>query len=93
MKFMEGMKAEHCILAGCQKSFTTSNYHIETTPKREWEIVVENRTDFLGENYKKNDRVIQKISELQELPLVKLTKLKMAEIVAVNLYTGPLVSP
>ena len=35
------MRLEHCVSYGHDIPFTTSNYHITTTPEKEWGIIVE----------------------------------------------------
>jgi hypothetical protein len=37
---MHAMHLEHCVSCGHDISFTTPNYQITTTPKKEWGIVV-----------------------------------------------------
>jgi hypothetical protein len=34
------MEAEHCSKAGCNETFETPNYHVTTTPSKEWGIVI-----------------------------------------------------
>lgn len=92
LKFTEAMKAEHCTKKGWDTKFTSSNYSIVTFPKKEWEIVVDYRIDLMTKDDLRQDRTIKKISELEALDLVKTTHLQIPEIIAVVLYTGPMVS-
>ena len=41
LRVLEAMEREHCEADGCEEPFKTSNYHIETTSKKEWKIVVD----------------------------------------------------
>ena len=84
------MEAEHCKLTGCDQQFTTLNYTgITTTPRKEWDIVV-NRKKCPHEQMRFNRR-IPFISDLLELPLARNAKLSEAEVIAIVLYTGPMV--
>jgi hypothetical protein len=40
LDFEATMRAEHCVKAGCNIPFTTSNYGISTTPQLEWQYIV-----------------------------------------------------
>ncbi len=91
LKFIEAMKAEHCTKQGWETKFISSNYSIETYPKKEWEIVVDFRIDLMSKEDLRQDRTIKRIAELEELDLVKATHLQKPEIIAVVLYTGPMV--
>ncbi len=84
------MKAEHCTKLGCDIEFETSNYHIKTTAGREWAVVVEKEPLMSSEDG--HDRRIPDIEELKVLPLTIKAKIIQIEIVALVLYTGPMVS-
>jgi hypothetical protein len=88
-RFMEGMKVEHCTKAGHDALITTSNYGITTTPQREWKCTV------LGEAFAPEDlghgRVVKSIDEHMKNVLVATAKLSREEVVAMVLYTGPMV--
>ena len=84
------MKAEHCTKSGYNVEFKTSNYDIVTTPKDEWEIVVEGKqcpAHHLGYN-----RKIQRIDALMKTSTAVDSKLKNFEVASVVLYTGPMAS-
>ena len=88
-KFMTAMQLEHCGMYGHNLPLTTGNYHITTTPKEEWAIVVDNvppSGDHMG-----HGRTIRPLQELMQEPLVAEANLIKEEVVAVVLYTGPLV--
>ncbi len=42
LSFQRAMYSEHCVNPGFDFEFETSNYHIKTTARREWNIVVQN---------------------------------------------------
>jgi hypothetical protein len=84
------MYCEHCLKAGCDYEFETSNYHIKTTASREWSIVVNNGT--LGPSEAGHGRKVPTLGELELLPMSIKANLCIAEIIALVLYTGPMVS-
>jgi hypothetical protein len=84
---MEAMEREHCVKYGCNVDFHTQNYKFKTNPKQEWGIVVLNTPT---EN-KGGGRIIRPLEELMQEQLVKQAGLCKAEVVAVILYTGPMV--
>ena len=88
LEFVGAMQAEHCTKSGCDDEFTTSNYSITTTPKREWRFVVEMET--AGMDMRHGRRAIN-LEELSELDTVKTAKLCRVELISVVLYTGPMV--
>ncbi len=87
-KFLDGMKAEHCFKAGFDLEFTTPNYHFVTTAVREWMIVVE-RAACQPQNMG-HGRVIKDLEECCKLGQ-KQGNLRREEVIAVVLYTGPMV--
>jgi hypothetical protein len=88
--FEKSMEAEHCTLPGCEQIFQTSNYtEIKTCPKKEWEIIMMGAP--CPEHDMRFNRRIPVITELCELPLAKKALLQKAEVIAVVMYTGPMV--
>ena len=87
---MERMKAEHCTLLGCDAEFETSNYSIATTSKKEWEYVVEGVACPPAQCG--HGRRILSLSELGSLPETTAAGLRECEVVALTLYTGPMVT-
>ncbi len=75
---------------GCDFEFETSNYHIKTTASREWNVVVQNEP--LSPSESGHDRRVPAQGELELLPMSTKANLSLAEIIALVLYTGPLVS-
>ena len=87
-KFFDGMKAEHCSKAGFDLEFTTPNYHFVTTSSQEWRIVVEGaacQPQNMG-----HGRVIRDLEESIKLGQTQ-GNLQKEEVIAVVLYTGPMV--
>ncbi len=107
LQFFNAMKAEHCTKFGFDIKDTTSNYKILTCPKTEWLLVLqrEGKSDFdfktvlnkefpevkLGKEH--HNRRIPDITLLLLLPSSIIAKLTREEIIAIVLYTGPMVSP
>ena len=91
MDFERAMRIEHVSKAGYDVEFETSNYKIKTTPRREWEIIVDEKHD-LARDAMQGHRRLPKIKMLcAEEPLVKDANLIRCEVIAVVLYTGPMV--
>jgi hypothetical protein len=84
------MYAEHCTKLGCDIEFETSNYHIKTTARREWAVVVDK--DPLTSTEDGHARRVPDIEELKVLPMTVKAKILHIEIIALVLYTGPMVS-
>jgi hypothetical protein len=84
------MKAEHCSKAGSKDEFETLNYAIKSTPYREWCLVVD-KEKVVPEPDMRYGRRIPDIDELMTLDVAKRAKLSRPEVIAVVLYTGPLV--
>jgi hypothetical protein len=88
-KFEKAMEIEHCFKFGCDFTFETGNYGITTTPAKEWAVVVLNvQAESMG-----NGRRIRTLEDCMQLQLVKDAQLIRSEVIAVILYTGPMVSP
>jgi hypothetical protein len=82
----KGMEEEHCVKAGCDDGFISSNYDVHTTPRKEFEIATGKRAcppeDMLD---RKGDtvRAVRSIEELKGLKLTQKAGLTEEEIVAV----------
>ena len=83
------MYNEHCLKAGCDYEFETSNYNIKTTANREWNLVVNNEP--LAPSEAGHGRRVPALGELELLPMTAKANLCLAEIIALVLYTGPMV--
>jgi hypothetical protein len=71
--------------------FLAPNYKIETCPSDEWRIVITGDKSY-EKKYEGHQRKIHKFKELLELQRSKDAKLTDVEIIAIILYTGPMVS-
>jgi ankyrin repeat protein len=93
LDFKREMMREHCERAGCDTEFTTSNYNITTTPKKEWLYVA---GDASGQRvacpaeFMNHGRTILALDELRGLDVAVRAKLNDEEILALVLYTGPM---
>jgi WD40 repeat protein len=86
LNFKNAMRQEHCERAGCDVQFTTGNYKITTTPRQEWQYIVENvPCPDMG-----HKRRLVPIGELLQLDSSKTAKLCEEEVIAIVLYTGPM---
>jgi hypothetical protein len=90
IKFYDAMYAEHCIKSGSVFVFTTGNYHLTTCPKAEWGIVA--RGDECSPENLAHNRVIRDVEDCLRLELTQKAELCKEEVIAVILYTGPMVS-
>jgi hypothetical protein len=89
LEFEKAMKAEHCTKAGSDFEFETSKKK-RKTPRREWEIVVDREPLRSGEDG--GGRTIPDIDILMHIPMSVKANLLKIEIIALILYTGPMVS-
>ena len=82
------MRAEHCSRGGHRDYFVTDNYSVRTCPADEWDITA-------GGNFAladtRHDRRLATIEELMRREIVGLAGLMRCEVIAVALYTGPMV--
>ena len=83
------MESEHCHKPGTSDlEFTTSNYRITTTPKREWDIVVGREPCPASD--RTGGRIVLSIDDAVKMSDGKRAGLTRAEVIAVVLYTGPM---
>ncbi len=82
------MHAEHCTRPGSDYVFETPNYHFVTTAAQEWRIVVEG-AECPAQNLK-HGRDIKDLDRLIQLGKQQ-GNLRKEEVIAVVLYTGPMV--
>ncbi len=82
------MKAEHCWKTGFDLEFKTPNYNFVTTAIQEWRIVVEGAL-CPPQNYR-HGRSIKDLEECYKLGQ-KQGNLRKEEVIAIVLYTGPMV--
>ena len=77
---------EHCVLDGCNVEFTTSNYNITTTPRREYEIVADKLVcpeDQLKDSKGQTVRIVRSMEDLMKLDAVQQAGLRPIEIISV----------
>ena len=89
LDFDKAAEAEHCTRAGHDYAFTSTNYNITTTPEKEWGIVV--KRDQAPVSEMGHGRRIPDAKELVASPQALLAGLMLIEVLAVILYTGPMV--
>ena len=90
MDFFKAMRAEHCSKAGSRELFTTPNYNITTSPENEWRVIVERVP--CESSHMNHGRVIPDPNILCKSSEALRANLKDVEVIAVILYTGPMVS-
>ena len=84
----KGMRDEHCEESlGSHVEFTTTNYGITTTTKKEYEIATDpgkcQEEDKMNKERTKSIRTVRKVSELLELEIAKQAKLELSEVKAI----------
>ncbi len=88
------MEAEHCTKAGFDMEFTSGNYQILTSPLKEWQFVVGKcgkSGDMPGHNMDHGRKHLDIDDALNE-KVSRRAGMTKAEVIAVILYTGPMVS-
>ena len=89
------MAAEHCSLGGCDHEFESMTYGVKTTPQKEWFYIVgdENRQrqECPGSDMGYGRRVLS-IDEYMRTYRVERAGLNRAEVIALVMYSGPMVS-
>ncbi len=80
---------EHCVKYGAIEPFTTSNYKLTTTPKCEWDVVM--GTVECSPDHARHGRTFPCVEEAVASALAVRTGLTRPEVIAVVLYTGPMV--
>jgi hypothetical protein len=84
------MEREHCKMPDSHVKFKTTNYGLTTCPADEWRIV--KICDKRFEASTPHKRVIPRFQSLKKEALAQRANLDEEEIIAVILYTGPMVS-
>jgi hypothetical protein len=98
------MEAEHCTKSGHNHVIETPNYKVQTCADTEWNLVIKREGKTL-EEYKEmlrefpsvglgpahHGRRIPDLNELLQLEESKQANLIKCEVLAIVLYTGPLV--
>ncbi len=83
------MQAEHCSRGDSDAPFETSNYKITTTPAREWKITMQRDKQLADMRHGRRLPDVKKLLRSDEATKAGLC---LAEVVALVLYTGPMVS-
>lgn len=86
LDYFKAMEHEHCGKQDSMQSFTTSNYGLVTCPSQEYKIVLQ--CDLVWEDMHRRIPNYKKIFQKDESRRAHLTE---EEIVAIILYTGPMV--
>ena len=84
------MEREHCNMPDSHVKFKTTNYGLTTCPADEWRIV--KICDKRYEASTPHRRVIPRFQSLKKEALAQRANLDEEEIIAVILYTGPMVN-
>ena len=84
------MEREHCNMPDSHVKFKTTNYGLTTCPADEWRIV--KICDKRFEASTPHKRVIPRFQSLKKEALAQRANLDEEEIIAVILYTGPMVT-
>ncbi len=85
-KFAEAIENEHTTMFGFDREFTTSNYLVTTTPRKEYEIATGKRKCPEGDMLDRKGRrvrVIRSIDALKTLEICRRAGLRDYEILAV----------
>ncbi len=92
LEFEKGMQMEHCTGKFCNEFFVTDNYKIRTCPFDEWQItVVGDIAKASSDAAKDHGRRFISIEVLMKVELAVEAGLTRPEVIAVVLYTGPMV--
>ena len=89
LDWLKAMEVEHCKSPDSYTIFKTSNYEIETCAEQEWAITVLQRVCLADIRH---GRRLPGIAELLKSTTAIEAKLSKPEVIAVVLYTGPMVS-
>ena len=92
LDFEKAMEMEHCTGKGCSEYFVTNNYNIRTCPFDEWQItVLYDLSKTKSPEATAHGRRFVPIADLMQVDLAVQAMLTRPEVIAVVLYTGPMV--
>lgn len=92
LNFEAAMSAEHCTMGGCDYEFTYPLLMTTTTPRQEWFHVVSfNGGQHLHQSDMSSGRRLLSIDECLQKSAAKRAGLNRAEIIALIMFTGPMV--
>ncbi|KAJ1475862.1 hypothetical protein T484DRAFT_1826830, partial [Baffinella frigidus] len=86
-RLLEAMTREHCTSGDSKLLFSPGNYDTTTTPEAEWRAVTDPEE---GRRVSVGKRVVQALAELTKDPVLQKAMLRDEEILALQLYTGPM---
>jgi hypothetical protein len=91
--FQRAMELEHCSKPVSSWQFTTSNYGVVTNVQAEWNIVLNADSEEVQSSpaLAMDGRIIPRYKNLLKLDQSTKAGLEQAEVIAVILYTGPMV--
>ena len=95
MEFLKAMHSEHCVKPGYDYEFTTGNYSVKTSPQKEWKIVMKIEKCPEADMKDHSGKVVRTIPLIEDLQAKHMTThagLIEEELIAVVLYTGPMVN-
>ena len=93
LDFEKAMEMEHCTGKGYLEYFVTNNYKIRTCPFDEWQLtVLHDLSKATLPEATAHSRRFVPIADLMKVDLAIQAKLTRPEVIAVVLYTGPMVS-
>eukprot|EP00960_Hanusia_phi_P065872 766240-Hanusia_phi.AAC.1 len=84
---MKGIQTEHCARGDSAEEFFSHNYGSMTTPRQEWSAVTDARR---RKHLSVGNRRIRPVDEILKLPDVVKAGLIKEEVLALQLYTGPM---
>lgn len=93
MDFLAAMRAEHCVKGGYDYCFTTSNYSITTTPRKEWLQVVGDGSrvrQAVPLSEMGHGRELKDVDRLLQLDSSVRAGLLECEVISLLMYTGPM---
>jgi hypothetical protein len=91
-QLLKAMEAEHTSKYGHDITFTSLNYNITTMPQQEWNLIINSKsTNGDGINNTKYGRRIPNVETLLSNDLSMKAQLTRVEVIALVLYTGPMV--
>ncbi len=83
---------EHCTGKGCLEYYVTNNYKIRTCPLDEWYLtVLHDLSKATSPEATAHNRRFVPIAELMQVDVATQAGLTRHEVIAVVLYTGPMV--
>ena len=93
LDFEKAMEMEHCTGKGSHEYYVTNNYKIRTCPYDEWCLTdLHDLSKATSPEATAHKRIFVPIAELMKVEVAVQAGLTRHEVIAVVLYTGPMVS-